>query len=105
MKNRTQKQQEYRDNLAQTIKNLRRYSKGRELAWTLLDDEKLKYEYIESLGGDRKMDKEISNKRLNKNAEFVVRNLENFDLDNNKIAERLINDYPIFFLYNLKHFK
>lgn len=105
MKNRTPEQQEYRDNLAQKIKNIRRYYKGGELAWTLLDDEKLKYEYIKSLGEGRKLDKETSRKRLDKDAEFVVKNLENFDLDNNKIAERLIEDYPIFFLYNLKHFK
>lgn len=105
MENRTPKQQEYRDNLAQTIRNLRRYHKGRELAWTLLNDEKLRYEYIKSLGKDKKLDKETSIKRRDKDVEFVVRNLENFDLDNNKIAERLIKDYPIFFLYNLKHFK
>lgn len=104
-KNRTQEQQEYRDQLAHTIKSLRKYRKGNELAGILLDNEKFTENYVNSLGENRKMDKKASKERFRNNSWFVIRNLEKFDLDNNKLAKRLLDINEAWVLTYLKHFK
>lgn len=90
MTGRSQEQQEYRNHLAHTIKDLRWYNKWDELAKTLLDNEKNGYDYIESLGEDRKLDAETSKKRAKHNLQYVVMNMEKFNLDNNEIANKIL---------------
>ena len=113
-KNRTQEQQEYRDQLAHTIKCLRKYRKGNELAETLLDDEKNKYKYFDALGEGRKLDKKSSKKREEyffkglpiHDPSFLVNHLEKFDLDNNELAKKILSNLSHWFLVtSLHHFK
>lgn len=93
---RREKQQEYRDNLAHDVKNLRnRYGDTwKELAKTLLkDQQENSYEYLDSLWKDRlnkKLAMQLMEKGDKKSMIFLEANIEKFkDLDK-EVALKLI---------------
>ena len=106
---RTKKQQEYRDNLAHDLENLRKHwDSWRELAEVLLSKKKYTLDYLDSFWNGRKLGKKMSKKwiewfwrtveKLSKNGEYIwdhawtlASNLEKFEwLDHKEIAEKLI---------------
>ena len=93
---RTERQQEYRDNLAHKLRSLREgWDTWKDLAQTLLDKEQATIEYVEALGKWRKLNKEKSKQIANELIEkwewwSVGMNLEKFVWLDEEIAEKLI---------------
>lgn len=109
---RTQEQQEYRDNLAHDIKNLRsRYwDTWKELAQTLLDDQKYKAHYknnyINSLWDGRKLNKEDALKMIEDDPTLVSAHLDQFKWLDNEVAQKLIEAWEVTFVsWNLASFE
>jgi hypothetical protein len=92
---RTPEQQEYRDNLAHDLKNLREYwDSWKELAETLLRKEKWKDKYVETLGKDRKYWKKAANELIESGQwKYVVENLDKFKWLDKEIAIKLIEEW------------
>lgn len=101
---RTQEQQEYRDNLAHDIKNLRsRYwDTWKELAQTLLDDQKYKAHYknnyINSLWDGRKLNKKDALKMIENDPTLVSAHLDQFKWLDNEVAQKLIEAWEVTFV-------
>ena len=96
---RTKEQQEYRDNLAHDIKNLRQYGDAwRDLAKTLLDKKQSTDKYLKALGEWRKLSKKKSKEIADKliadgEWEYVAMYLDKFEwLDHKEIADKLIEN-------------
>lgn len=77
---RTQEQQEYRDNLAHDLKKIRQsWNSWKELAKALLDEKKVEIKYVESLWSGRKVWWEIAKRMIRwGNWEYVAENLGKF---------------------------
>ena len=105
---RTQAQQEYRDNLAHDIKNLRNryWYTWKQLAETLLDDQKYKKNYINSLWDGRKMNKGDALKMIEIDPTLVSSRLNKFKWLDNEVAKKLIEAGEVVFVsVNLKSFE
>ena len=95
---RTPEQQEYRDNLAKQLKELRwQWDTWRELAKNLLEENKLSGEYIDAMWNGRKYWKDIAKKlieeRGGRGAWFVVEHIEEFKKsDYEEIIDILIKE-------------
>ena len=89
---RTKEQQEYRDNLAHNVKNLRKYwDTWKDLAKTLLEKEKVTIDYLLSIWEDRKKWRvKVKNMVINYT---VISDIEFEWLNHNEIAKKLIEKW------------